>query len=277
MRRTLVEGTAEQRAVVFAQYAALPDDMKAAVAERLVSQGAEPAAMSDAADEELLDGQQYAQAAPIRGSGRGGGLRPLTARQHMELMEYQSKVDVIRQLEPANRLAGPRITTEDSPISRQQMQEINRELLDVKARAARRDLEREQRERGEAPSESLPNAEALVRSTRPGGVLSRSPSGMPDRVEPGTSSEPPRGIVQTLQERELAKARSRFHLSENSQTNRRILENLDKPFGEFTGLNKAASIWEVLPSNMQSWTVREVLESGNSMGRKLLMQKRFDK
>jgi len=116
MRRTLAEGTAEQRALVFAQYAALPDDMKAAVADKLVSQGAEPAAMSDAADEELLDGQQYAQTVPTRGSGRGGGLRPLTARQQMELMEYQSKVDVIRQLEPETRLAGPRIRTEDNPI-----------------------------------------------------------------------------------------------------------------------------------------------------------------
>jgi hypothetical protein len=153
------------------------------------------------------------------------------------------------------------------------MQEINREFLEVKARAARRDLEREQRERGKTPFEPLPSADDLVRSTMPGGVLSRSPSGMPDRIEPGTPSKPPRSIVQTLQERELAKARVRFHLSGNSQTNQRILENLDKPFGEFTGLNKAASTWEILPSNMQPWTAREVLESGNSMGRKLLIKR----
>lgn len=184
---------------------------------------------------------------------------------------------MIRQLEPGNRLASPRITTQDSPLTRQQMREIDEELVEVRARTAQRDLEREERERGEAPSESRPNADDLVRETVPGGSLSRSPSEVIDRAERSTSSETPRGIVRSLEERELAKARRRYQLEKDTPTNRRILENLDTSFGEFTGLTKAARIWKVLPSNMRSWTTREVLESRNKQARKLLTQERFDK
>ncbi|CAN5586056.1 hypothetical protein BH10PSE6_BH10PSE6_42160 [soil metagenome] len=276
MRRTLAEGTAEQRAAVLAQYEALPEDMKDAVAEKLVSQTAEPSVMSDAEDEGLQDGQQYA-AAPTRGGGSGRRPRALTPVEEMQRMAYQSKVDAIRLIEPQNRFAGPQIANEGRPISRQQMREVEEELVRVNARAAQRDLEREERARGETPPESRPSADDLVRGSVPGGVLSRSPTETPGRSDRGTPPDTPRSIVQTLQEREWAKVRKRHNLSENSPTNQRILENLDKPFIEFTGLHKVASIWGRLPKDMQSWTVRQVLESRNSAGRKLLMQERFDK
>jgi hypothetical protein len=157
------------------------------------------------------------------------------------------------------------------------MEQINAELAEVQARAARRDLEREQRGRGETPSEPLPTADDLARGAVPGGSLSRSPSGVTDRTERGTSSGTPPSIVRTQEERELAKLKRRYNLNADTPTNQRILENLDKPIEEFAGLARAARIWRVLPSDMRASTVREVLETKNKQARKLLLQERFEK